>query len=317
MVQLLSQKFDVVVHMYDEFYHYKMSEESLRHYNYVVYCQFLPGRFKVCHEGVKAIFIPMYDGEWGSYWFWRRIALTKMSIVSFSKKLSQRARACGVTNILDAQFFPDISQYEGMKGDPRVLLLWERGEAKFELLKKLFGPGDLKKIILFRHPEENIAYKEISSADMASYHVNIMSTPFLPKEEFLAMMKEVGTVVAPRKKEGIGMSFLEPLAMGKCVIAHNDATMNEYIMNGVNGLLIDFDNPRKLDIDAVCHIHSRMTNLSNYRQQWVTDQEKIIDFIKNSKVTNLTLFEKCFYWLSFIPYLAEGIIFRLKGSLLH
>jgi glycosyltransferase involved in cell wall biosynthesis len=203
-----------------------------------------------------------------------------------------------------------------MKGDPRVLLLWERGDAKFELIKKLFSPRDLKKIILFRHPEENISYKEISGADMASYHVTIINTPFLPKEDFLAMMKEVGTVVAPRKKEGIGMSFLEPMAMGKCVIAHDDATMNQYIQNGVNGLLINFDNPKRLDMNSICHIHGQMTNLVKYRQQWVMDQEKIIDFIKNSKVTSLTLLEKLFYWVSFIPYLAEWVVFRIKGVLL-
>jgi glycosyltransferase involved in cell wall biosynthesis len=310
--EILRQKFDVIVHNYVEFYKYEINDESVRDYDYAVYCQFLPGRFKIFHEGVNAIFVPMYDGEWGSYWAWRRIALTKMSIISFSRKLSRRARACGVKNILDVQYFPNTAQYSGMKGDPRVLLLWERGDAKFELVKKLFKPGDFKKIILFRHPEENITYGELSSGDRDDYHVTILQTPFLPRDEFLAMMKEVGTVIAPRKKEGIGMSFLEPLAMGKCVIAHDDATMNEYIENRVNGILIDFDHPRPLDISVVCRIHKENISPLQFGQQWERDKMELINFIKNSRIVRLTWKEKAIYWLSSVLYVAEFILYFLR-----
>jgi glycosyltransferase involved in cell wall biosynthesis len=49
--------------------------------------------------------------------------------------------------------------------------------------------------------------------------------------------------VAPRRFEGIGLSFLEAMARGQVVIAENNATMNEYIVHDVNGLLYEPDRP--------------------------------------------------------------------------
>lgn len=37
--------------------------------------------------------------------------------------------------------------------------------------------------------------------------------------------------------KGIGMFFREAMAIGKCVVANNDATMNEYIKNGETALV--------------------------------------------------------------------------------
>ena len=51
----------------------------------------------------------------------------------------------------------------------------------------------------------------------------------------------------PRPAEGIGHSFIEAMALGHCVVAADRPTMNEYIRDGVNGLLYDPDRPRSLD----------------------------------------------------------------------
>jgi len=309
--EILRQKFDVIVHYYDKFYEYKINDENVRDYDYAVYCQFLPGRFKICHEGVKAVFVPMYDGEWGSYWAWKRISFTNMAVLSFSTTLSQWVRKCGVKNILDVHYFPNPADYLEMSGDPKIAMLWERGDAKFELLKQLFKPGDLKKTILFRHPEEGVTYHEISQEDISGYNVEIISTPFLPKEEFLKVMREAGTIIAPRRKEGIGMSFLEGMAMKKCIIAHNDATMNEYIIDGVNGILLSFDKPRPLDIDMICELHHQIPDPQIYYNHWLEDQDKIVSFVKSCAPTYLSRWDKACYILSCPLFLLEGAIYRL------
>lgn len=56
---------------------------------------------------------------------------------------------------------------------------------------------------------------------------------------------------APRKYEGIGMSFLEAMASGRCVIAPDYPTMNEYIKNGETGYLYNFKRPQKIKFDDI------------------------------------------------------------------
>jgi glycosyltransferase involved in cell wall biosynthesis len=47
--------------------------------------------------------------------------------------------------------------------------------------------------------------------------------------------------MAPRRYEGIGMAFLEAMAMEMCVVAENQSTANEYILSGKNVILYGGD----------------------------------------------------------------------------
>ncbi len=44
--------------------------------------------------------------------------------------------------------------------------------------------------------------------------------------------------IAPKQEEGIGMTFLEAMTIGKIVIAKKAPTMNEYIIHGCNGFYL-------------------------------------------------------------------------------
>lgn len=68
---------------------------------------------------------------------------------------------------------------------------------------------------------------------------------FDEKSEMIKLMQESALYLAPREKEGIGMSFLEAMACGRCVIALDSATANEYIRDGWNGLLYKKGVPLK------------------------------------------------------------------------
>ena len=50
-------------------------------------------------------------------------------------------------------------------------------------------------------------------------------------------LRRAGIYFAPRLYEGIGISFLEAMAMGKAVVAPDNPTMNEYVTHNVNGFL--------------------------------------------------------------------------------
>ena len=63
---------------------------------------------------------------------------------------------------------------------------------------------------------------------------------FADHQQLQDLLTHQKVFIAPRLAEGIGMSFLEAMAMGCAVIAQDDATMNEYIVHGKTGILVDW-----------------------------------------------------------------------------
>ena len=140
----------------------------------------------------------------------------------------------------------------------------------------------MKKTTLFRRPQQGLKYDSVSDADVKAYGINTDDRPFIPKDEYLKLVKEHGVYIAPRPREGIGMSFLEQLAMGKCVIAHDDNTMNEYIENGKSGIirnLLGKFPPVTADEISTVRIGVKAAAQKAY-SRWLADKDKIIPFIK-------------------------------------
>ena len=307
---ILSKCFDFSVHYYDHAYSPELPPSRRFAYDFLAFFEFLPGRFNLFYPNTRSVFFPMYDNEWGSKWCWRRIALTGMPVVSFCSRVTNFARQNGVRDILDIKFFPDPKKYKDMQGDPRILLLWERGEMNFNIVKTLFPPGTMKEVILLRHPEEKITHSELTDSDVARYNVKIVETGFLPREQFLETIRSAGTVIAPRKKEGIGMVFLEAMAMKKCVITHLDATMDEYVKHGVNGLLFDAENPSQINLADVVRIHANMPDPSTLYNTWLLDQEKIAPFIKSTPRLSLSKKALFLYYIYYLFFIIEA--FKLR-----
>jgi glycosyltransferase involved in cell wall biosynthesis len=97
------------------------------------------------------------------------------------------------------------------------------------------------------------------------------------------VIKEKAIFIAPRDYEGIGLSFLEAMAMGKAVIAVDNPTMNEYIADGETGYLFDLNNIKEIDLS---NLRTIQRNAHEYIQDgffiWGKNKVKIIDFIKSS-----------------------------------
>ncbi len=279
MHDLLSPHFDLHVHHYSRCYRIEVSNRQIREADYLIYFQYTPGRYRIFYNGTRSIFVPMYDNEWGSRWQWRRIALCGMPIISFCSRLARFARAQGVRNILDVRYFPNPASYRGMEGDPRIILLWERGQITFQSVKALFDSNDIKEVIIIRHRDEGVKRDAISPSDMRKYHVTLIDTEYLERDRYLALIRRAGTVIASRKKEGIGMAYLEAMAMKKVVVANHDATMDEYVQHGINGWLFDVDHPCKIGIQEILRLHANIPDPSAYYQRWLIDMKKIAPFV--------------------------------------
>jgi len=251
--------------------------------------EFPISRFRFFFRGKRNVFVPMYDNEWGSYWQWKRIAWSGMGVISFCGRVSDHARRCGVTNILDVRYFPDPAMLPQKKGDPKRVFLWERGEINRSVAERLFPPTD--------------GYVfDVKGAD-----------EFLSREAYLERMSKCGIVIAPRRKEGIGMVFLEAMAMGKCVVANDDATMNEYITDGENGILCNVSMPLRIDENIVARVMENVgTHSEILRTAWLDDAKKICDFVGNQDVCRLSALNFIRFFFSYIAYLAEGVSLRLR-----
>lgn len=288
-MELLRSRFQVEVFYYDQTYHANAGE-LVERADVVVWFEFLPARFRIFAPGKRNVFVPMYDNEWGSRWQWKRIAWSGMGVISFCEKVTRHAQRCGVTNIIDVKFFLDPNNFKGMEGDPKEVLFWDRGCVSESAARRLFEGLDV--------------------------HF-IRKTSFLPRAEYLEFVRNVGVVVAPRLTEGIGMPVVEAMAMGKCVVANNDATMNEYIEDGNTGILFDANCPRPVSFDAVLRVRNKVKMAANsFYGRWKSDRNRILDFIQAQTKCNPTLVRRCKLVCSYLLFGGEGVLYRLTRSIM-
>ena len=307
---LLNRSFEVEVFYYERHYRVRIPKDKLAWADMIVYLEFLPSRFRITEPGKRCVFVPMYDNAWGSRWQWRRIADSGMAVISFCGRITEHARKCGVKNLLDVRFALPPSP---APGNPRVAVLWERGQVGIDQIRKLFTPDDLDKLIVVRRPGGGKALESIPDEIREAYHVELHEGDYLPDEEYRALLAEPGVYIAPRFKEGIGMTFLEALAAGKLVVSHRDATMDEYVEDGVDGCLVDMRNPGRITLPEK-PVDVRLERARRWHERWKTDETRILDTLRHFDCHSLPLCRSS--WtpgsvLRFLLFTFEGILFRL------
>ena len=52
-----------------------------------------------------------------------------------------------------------------------------------------------------------------------------MDKKYLPKNEYLNIFEKCNVFIAPRKKEGIGITIVEAISKGMFVVGYNDSTI--------------------------------------------------------------------------------------------
>ena len=190
-----------------------------------------------------AVLFPMYDNvpsiQKPDKWY----SFRGFQIISFSKTLDQQLRSIGFSSHY-IQYFPKPIKCENL-GDLNSVFFWNRHEnININTVTKLLKGSPIQKVHIHKAIDPGNKFLEPNEA-WCSYS---FSTWYDKKEEMLKDMQAATFYMAPRKKEGIGMSFLEAMAMGRCVIAPNLATMNEYIEHGKTGYLYDVENLQCLTI---------------------------------------------------------------------
>jgi hypothetical protein len=292
-LDILRESFEVKTFYYKKTYRFSIPDEDVAWADVIILWEFLYNRHYLGVPGKRCIFVPMYDNEWGSKWQWKRIAASGMPVISFCDAISRHAKKHGVRNILDLRYFPNPDELPQECGERKRVFLWERGEITLSAAESILPPS------------EGYTF-DVKKAD-----------EFIPKDEYLNRLAKCEVVVAPRMKEGIGMAFLEAMAMGKCVVANDDATMNEYIEDGKTGILRNFRKPGDpISTEAISNActNARTAATMAYAK-WVQARKKINPFIEDAAKLQPLSIGSAKDMLQHACYLFEGLSQRIREQI--
>ena len=228
--------------------------------------------------GAQPVFFPMFDhsGRWGiEQW----IPYRALRIISFSKTMAINLQRWG----FDAhylQFFPEPGP-EPASGNPRKAFFWNRTERiTIQTVLKLLSKSAARNLHVHKGLDPGQRYFPPQEADLAAFQIDF-STWFESKQEMRDKIQECSLYFAPRLFEGIGLSFLEAMAMGRCVIAPDRPTMNEYITHGKTGFLYDPKRPAPLPLEDIAQIQrqTREYMIEGY-QRWQVERASILDLLE-------------------------------------
>lgn len=222
------------------------------------------------------IWAPMWDGFKPMSWKKKIIFfLYRIKILCFSKVLYDYFKKTPLRCAYWQCFLkPDLKKIEKAEG-PYTFFLWQREkEINLDKIIAMIGKDKIKKII----------YKtEIGNQPHLEYDFEIEKlTHWLPKGDYEKKIQEADFFIAPRRAEGIGFSFLEPMSQGLVILAYDNATMNEYIEDGVNGYLFGDDFKLNYSLKSPKSLsHILKSHADELYNKWEMEKEQIIPFIKS------------------------------------
>ena len=268
--ELLKTKYDITKYDFDP---YNDSFEIFKQldgkrFDTVVLWQIMPSikQLKKYLSFDKIVFFPMYDGVGNmDGGFWSEYACC--NIINFSKTLHNECLKRGFSSHY-IQYFPKPISTSNM-GDEKSVFLWQRiNLINPNTVNSVIGAENIDHLCIHNAPDPKHAFVEPPEEFVQKTEITEW---FNTKEDLLNHIQKSAIYFAPRLKEGIGISFLEAMAMGRCVIAPNNPTMNEYIENGKTGYLYDIEKPVKIELQNIREIQK---NTQEYIEKGYNNWEK-------------------------------------------
>lgn len=278
-----------VDHFWDDFWQggEQTSLKKVQNYDAIILFQISPqwhGAYCNLHNNIT--YVPMLDsygytlarnknsiGPW--------VKFSNVKILNFSSTLHYICNAFGFVSRYFKYFqqpMPSVCvPQNGLHG-----FFWARREDQISVDTIFRLIGDTRFDSLHIHlacdpfsPEPKLPSEYV----LKKHHVTV-SHWFEAKQDFMNVLKNANIVFAPRLEEGIGQAMLEAFAYGQCVIAPNCGTMNEYITDGLTGLLFDYNNPKQMDFSNVVELGKRSHAMAmRGYSAWIACKRDIVDYI--------------------------------------
>lgn len=223
----------------------------------------------------KASLFPMYDAAPSHLKMEKWIRFKDFNIVCFSKKLFIKLKKIGLSAHY-IQYFPKPAKTL-LLGDPYSIFFWaRRNEMNLKRLEAWLTALKVKSVHLHNCPDPKNSCHGVEWFSSCKY---TFSKWFENKREMLEKMEESALYLAPRMKEGIGMSFLEAMASGRCIFINDESTMNEYVDHGLTGINIAMP-VKNFSSDEIVNIQRKTYEfMCQGYEKWDIEKAKILDWM--------------------------------------
>ena len=164
----------------------------------------------------------------------------RVRMVAFSHEVATWAEQLGLPYLHLTYYLnpTDLTpvQFEG----ERVLLYWNRtGWFDKSIIEKLCHSLQLDRLLFRNQLDPRIAPDKAYSLPPKIGNTQIeVYDNIQTSADYMALLNRANFFLAPRRLEGVGMTLLEAMARGCVVLGYDAPTMNEYIQDGITGLLI-------------------------------------------------------------------------------
>ncbi len=257
------------------------------YYDLVVCFQLLPNRewLDSLISYRLGIIVPMYDGMipfddllWAKY--------RDFKILNFSRLLHHSFKRHGF-NSTYIQYCPPLKKISSF-GLETSAFFWQRTDnLTLKLVLELIGRDQIKELHVHTAVDPN--QNPVKIPHIRNLQIST-SKWFENKKDLQNQIEKSAIYFAPRLYEGIGQSFLEAMAMGRCVVAPDTPTANEYICHNETGLLYNPNKVRKLDLSNVRKIQRQCQKaMQQKRNKYLEEIDSVINWLGTSAEITLNI----------------------------
>ena len=282
LVDLFKEAYDVYEMSYDmeeSKFDFNGCDAGIKYEILVVFQVFVPpSELRSMFKFKKAAFFPMYDGAgykppnfWESY--------IDFNIINFSSTLHNRLLEIGMSSH-HIQYFPKpMDNFK--EGELDSAFFWQRIDyVTMNTIAPIIRKLRVEKVHLHKVCDPGHHNIEPEMEVLDQFNISI-SEWFESSTKMLNRVEDAAIYIAPRMYEGIGMSFLEAMAMGRCVVAINHPTMNEYITDGCNGILYAFEHPELMESGDIRRIQKNAyDSIVDGYAAWERNKRDILKWIQ-------------------------------------
>jgi hypothetical protein len=232
-----------------------------------IFCMLPPPAQVLRDPSARLVWIPMWDQArtYAPSW-WEQLP-PNLRVVAFAEPVRRLAQGAGLQT-LPLTYFLDPAQLPSAEWGERVGFYWNRtgmlGPPAVERLCRSLG---ISRLIFRDRIDPRIPPGMHYSLPRSLGDTEVVTVDPNSREEYLDATQPANIVVAPRTAEGVGLTFLEGMARGCCVIGYDAPTMNEYIRHGENGMLFRRRESR-LRVAALRRVLRRMPHIVDVDQPW-------------------------------------------------
>lgn len=279
-------------------------------YDVLVIWQVMPNLSRMQHyiSWNHGLFFPMYDNVVFSDGLDQKVwkDYSSMRIINFSRCFHEELLSWGFDTKY-IQYFPQPKLVDNW-GSEDALFFWQRqSDLNVGTLAVVARNLPISRIHIHKalDPEHHFTEPKVFGPETERFYTECECTEsvwFDRKSDMEDILKDCALYMAPRRLEGIGMSFLDAMAMGRCIIAPNLPTMNEYITDGQTGLLYDWDDASlthcafsvKADAVQIRAIQRHtLAYIAEGRKRWDAEKNIILRWAAETLSCNEDLLKRC------------------------